>query len=135
MLPGLDTYVLYGSNTSLTELHADLFSHHANPLEVNVFVAVDERGEDVVSDEICRRYNGKQQRRTRGGRGVQLLDCFMILYSSSRHLCTYTYVLRTTKYTRRKQAKKSPEVRSRDGHVEHVCKNSGSYLLKTAWTF
>ena len=29
----------------LAELHADLFSRHASPLEVCVFVAVDERGE------------------------------------------------------------------------------------------
>ena len=31
----------------LTELNADLFSRHASPLEVYVFVAVDDRGEDV----------------------------------------------------------------------------------------
>ena len=43
------------------ELHADLFSRHASPLEVYVFVAVANRGEDVMSDEICRRFNGKQQ--------------------------------------------------------------------------
>ena len=43
-----------------TELHADLFSRHAinisSPLEVGVLMAVDEsneRGEDVMSDEIC----------------------------------------------------------------------------------
>ena len=47
----------------LAELHADLFSHRASPLEVFVFVAVAERGEDVMSDEICRRCNGKRQRR------------------------------------------------------------------------
>ena len=46
----------------LAELHADLFSRHAGPLEVYVFVAVDGRDEDVMSDEICRRCNGKQQR-------------------------------------------------------------------------
>ena len=39
----------------LPELHADLFSRHASPLEVYVFVVVDERGEDVMSDEIFRR--------------------------------------------------------------------------------
>ena len=43
------------------ELHADLFSRHASPLEVYVFVAVANRGEDVMPDEICRRFNGKQQ--------------------------------------------------------------------------
>ena len=31
----------------LAELNADLFSRHASPLEVYVFVAVDDRGEDV----------------------------------------------------------------------------------------
>ena len=31
-------------------------------------MAVDESGEDVMSNEICRRYNGKQERRRRGGR-------------------------------------------------------------------
>ena len=38
----------------LAELHADLFSRHVRPLEVYVFVAVANRGEDVMSDEICR---------------------------------------------------------------------------------
>ena len=69
----------------LVELHGDLFSRHASPLEVYVFVAVDERGEHALSDEICRRCNGKQQGRRRGGRSVQLPDWFMILHSSSRH--------------------------------------------------
>ena len=36
----------------LPELHADLFIHHASTLEVYAFVAVDERGEDVISDDI-----------------------------------------------------------------------------------
>ena len=37
----------------------------------------------------------------------------------------------TTKYTLRKTKKKQPpEVRSRDGHVEHVCKSSGSICYK-----
>ena len=34
------------------ELHANLFSRHASPLEVYVFVAVTSRGDDVMSDEI-----------------------------------------------------------------------------------
>ena len=41
-----------------------------------MFVAVDEKGEDVMSDKICHRCNGKQQRR-RGGRNVQLLNWVM----------------------------------------------------------
>ena len=35
---------------------------------------------------------------------------------------------------KRKEKKNAPRVRPRDGHVERVCKISGSYLLKTAWT-
>ena len=84
---------LIGVRRTLAELHGDLFSHHASPLEVYVFVAVANRGEHVMSGEICRRCNGKQQGRRRGGRSVQLSDSFMILHSSSRHSCTYTYVL------------------------------------------
>ena len=49
-------YVMYRS----AKLHGDLFSRHASPLEVYVFVAVDERGEHVMSDETGRRCNGKQ---------------------------------------------------------------------------
>ena len=59
---------------TLAGLHGDLFSRHACPMEGYVFVAVDERGEDVMSDEICRRNNEKQERRRRGGRTVQLPD-------------------------------------------------------------
>ena len=62
----------------LAELHGDLFSRHAGPFEVYVFVAFDERGEHAVSNEICRRCSGKQQGRRRGGRSVQLPDSFMI---------------------------------------------------------
>ena len=50
-------YVLCCPILQLAELHAYLFSRRASPLEVNVFVAVDGRGEDVMSDEICRRCN------------------------------------------------------------------------------
>ena len=48
------------------ELHGDFFSRHAGPLEVYVLVAVDERGEHVMSDDFCRRRNGKTyiQRKT-----------------------------------------------------------------------
>ena len=109
----------------LVELHGDLFSRHASPLEVYVFVAVANRGEHVMSGEICRRCNGKQQGRRRGGRSVQLPDWFMILHSSSRYLRTYTYYVQYEIYSAKKK-KHPPEVRPRDGHVEHVCKSSGS---------
>ena len=103
----------------MAELHGDLFSRHASPLEGYVFVAVDDRGEEVSSDEICRRCNGKQQRRRRGGRSVQPPDWFMIL--TFTHVCMYTYVLCTRpNILGEKEKEKKTEVRSRDGHVEHV---------------
>ena len=43
-----------------SELNADVFGHLAGPSEFT-FVAVAERGEDGISDRICRRRNGKQQ--------------------------------------------------------------------------
>ena len=46
---------------------------------------------DLSSMQRC---NGEQQRKRRGGRSEQLPDWFMILHSS-RHLYTYTHVLRT----------------------------------------
>ena len=52
--PGCATYCKQRAPTfailPLVELHADLFSRHAGSLEVDFFVAVDERGEYVVSD-------------------------------------------------------------------------------------
>ena len=110
----------------LAELHADLFSRHASPLEVYVFVAVDEIGEYVMPDEICGRCNAKQQRRRRGGRSVQLPDWFMILHSSSRHFMHVRVYARATYHQiySAKRREKPPDVRSRDRRVEHVCKNS-----------
>ena len=55
----------------MAELHGDVFSRHASHLENYVFVGVDERGEDIVSDEICRR-NYRKQKRRRGGRSATL---------------------------------------------------------------
>ena len=75
--------------------------------------------------------------KARGGRSVQLPDPFMTLHSSSRHLCTDTYVLYVRPNTvSGKKAKKAPsEVRSRDGHVRRTCvQNLRVYLLDTAWT-
>ena len=43
----------------LAELYADFFSRHASPLEIYVFMAVANRGKDVMPDEIFRRFNGK----------------------------------------------------------------------------
>ena len=94
-----EEYVKRGLLSVLAELHADLFSRHTSPLEVCVFVAVYDRGKDVMSDEICRRCDGKQQRRRRVGGSVLLPDWLMI--PPSRHLGVYTYVLSMTKYIRR----------------------------------
>ena len=88
-----------------------------------------------MSDEIiCRRCNGKQQRR-RIGRRVQLPDWLMMLHSFSRLLGTYPYVLRTTKYIREK--KKRKKRRSGLGmDMQNICmQNFKIYFLKTAWTF
>ena len=111
-------------NILLAQLHGDLFSRHASPIEVYVFTSVDERGEHVMSDEICRRWNGKQQGRRRGGRSVQLPDSFMI-WTLLRNIHTRirTYYTYNQIYPAEKKA--PSEVRSRDGHEELVCKNSG----------
>ena len=74
----------------LTELHADLCSCHASPFEVCVLVAVDERGEDEFSEEICRRCNGKRQRRC-GGRSVQLPD-WVVNKIKRQHIIALTWV-------------------------------------------
>ena len=43
------TYIYFGGDIALPELHADLFSRHACPLEFILrFEAVDERGEDYI---------------------------------------------------------------------------------------
>ena len=45
----------------LAELHADLFSRHASPLYKFVCLWRSRIEVNVMSDEICRRFNGKQQ--------------------------------------------------------------------------
>ena len=53
-------------------------------------MVVDARGEYVMSDEICHRNNGKQEKRRRGGRSVQLLDWLMNKISRQHiHYCSY----------------------------------------------
>ena len=85
----------------MPELHGDLFSRHASPLEGYVFVAVDEIGEDVMSDEIFRRNNWKQERSRRDGRSVQRLDWLMnkikdttlLLFFSHHLIATMKFVV------------------------------------------
>ena len=59
-------------------------------LEVCVLVAVDERGEHVMSNETCRCY-GKQQRRRRGGRSVQL-PCWVMNKIKRQRVIALTWV-------------------------------------------
>ena len=118
-----------GRNITLAELHGDLFSRHASPLEGYVFVVVDDRGEDVLSNEICRRCNRKQQRRRRGGRTVQPPDWFV--YDSDIYARMCTYVLCTRPNTLGEKQKRKTPLRSGLGKdVEHVCKSSGSICSK-----
>ena len=49
-------------------------------------MAVDERSKNVVFDEICGRCNGKQQKRRRGGRRVQLPDWVMNKIKRQRYI-------------------------------------------------
>ena len=92
----------------LAELHSDVCSRYASPVEVNAFAAIAERNKHyVLSNEICRQCNGKQQRKIRGGRSVKLPDLFM--FRTLRHIFARirTYqVLRTTKYISRGKKKK-----------------------------
>ena len=53
---GILAIKLYTKYDFFPGMHADLFSCHARPSEVYVFVAVANRGEDVMSDEIPRRF-------------------------------------------------------------------------------
>ena len=71
--------------TLLPALHTDLFIRHASPLEVYIIVVVDERGEGVLSEEIYRRCNGKQQRIRRGGRNV-LLTRWVMNKTKGQHI-------------------------------------------------
>ena len=71
-------------------------------------MTVDERGEDIVSDEICCRCNGKQPGMGRSGRSVQLPDWFMIITLILRRFFAYAYVLRTKIYIRRKKENEKP---------------------------
>ena len=65
----------------------------------------------------------------KGGRVAEMCssqsDWFMIRHSSSRHVCTYTYVRSTSYYVRPnlfgENKKHPPEVRSRDGHTCRTC--------------
>ena len=99
-------------------------------------MAVDERGEHAMSNEICRRCNGKQQGRRRGGRSVQIPDSFIILHSSSRHWCTYTYALYVRPSNSTGKRGRKPPRKSGLGMDMYLCAKIQGVSLrqKTAWT-
>ena len=121
----------------MVEFHGDLFSRHAVPLEGYVFVVVDDRGEDVLSNEICRRCNRKQQRRRRGGRTVQPPDWFV--HDSDIYARTYTYVLCTRPNTLGEKQKRKTPLRSGLGKdMLNMCVKVQGQSVKNGvdiWTF
>ena len=98
-----------------------------------------------MSDQIGRRWNGKHEKRRRGGRSLQLPDWFRILHSSPRHLCTCTYVLRRTNYIRRKKKEKKTRRSGVGMDMQNMCANfqglsleNGvdiSTLVRETWVF
>ena len=97
--------------SKLAELHGDLFSRHASPLEGYIFVVVDDRGEDVLSDEICRRCNRKQQKKEtwRPKCTAPRLFFFIDYYIYPR---MYMYVICTRTNTLGKKQKRNNPLRS-----------------------
>ena len=74
MKPRLYFFTNTGQVVSLPASHVDLFSRHASPLEVYVFVVIDGRGEDVMSDDISASMQRKTAKKEACGRSVQLPD-------------------------------------------------------------
>ena len=116
------------------ELHADLFSRHASPLEVYVFVAVANRGEDVMSDEILSSIQWKA-----GIKEAEWPKCAAprLVYDS---VLRDTYARIRTYYVRLNvfgENKRHPlEVRSRDRHTCRTCvQKFRSISYKTSWTY
>ena len=70
----------------LPELHADLFSRRASPLEVCVLWR-STKEVNIMSDEICRRCDRKQQRRRRGGGRVVFPDWVMNKIKRQHTIC------------------------------------------------
>ena len=93
----------------MVELHLDFFGRHTSPLAVDVLRRSTKEVTVSCPTRLFVDVTEKSKRRRRGGRSVQLQAWFIVTNSSSRHLCKYTYVLRTTKHIRRKKEKKKPE--------------------------
>ena len=105
---------------AIPELHADLFSRHASPLEVYAFVAVANRGEDVMSDEILSSIQWKAAIKE-----AAWPKCAAprLVYDSALFFETCMYVNVRITYDQvylTKKKKIPPHVRSLDGRVEHV---------------
>ena len=123
----------------MAELHADLFSRHASPLEAHVFVAVDEkRGEDV--NHCVRRDLSSMQRKTRRRGGRRKVYSSQTVFFNDFALLFETFIMHVSsirKYYVRpnifgEKKKSSPEVRSRDEDVEKcVCAKIQGLSLKT----
>ena len=99
-------------------------------------MAVANRGEDIMSDEICRPFNGKQQCRRRSGRSVCSSETGLGFGTLLRDMyaCIRTYGVRRNISGENK--KHPPEVRSRDGHTCRTCvQKFRSISCKTSWTY
>ena len=128
------TMVVYGwpLKVELAELHGDLFSRHASPLEGHGFVVVDDAGEDSLSDEISRRCNPKQQKRKNSKKGGVAAEVYspqtgMFMILTFMRVCKRRYYIDEI-YSARKQKRKKRLRSARDGHTcrtWHVCKSSG----------
>ena len=102
----------------MPELHTDLFSRHASPLEVAVFVVVAKIGEDT-SDEI----DLSSIQWEAAIKVAEWPKCAAprLIYDSALFFETCIHVYVRTCYVRSnilgENKKHSPEVRSRDGHT------------------
>ena len=107
----------------LTELHADLFSRHATPLEVYVLWRSTKEVKMLCLTRfvVMQRKTAKEEAwRPMCAAPRLVYDCTLLgdIYARTR---AYDQI-----YSAKKKTKKNAEVGSRDGHVEHVCKISGS---------
>ena len=111
----------------LAELHADLLSRHASFFRCFVFLEVDEKYEDFMSDEICRRRHGISKEGCMAAEACSSKSGFCSLFFQT---FMHIYVLYDQIYLAKIKQENTPRLRSRDGHVEHFCKTSGSISQK-----
>ena len=93
----------------MPEFHGDLFSRHAGPSEAYVFVAVDERRERVMSDDI---FSSMQQKTARKEAWRPKCAAPRLVYDSALFFETFMHVyvrkISTNKYVQRKKQKENP---------------------------